>query len=67
MKLRYSLMTLALSLVGATAFAATPAPSIAPVAKTTAAKPAHATKCAEHQKQDKQGRCEDAKAAAKKS
>lgn len=65
MKLRYSLMTLALSLVGATAFAATPSP--APVAKTTAAKSAHATKCAEHQKQDKQGRCEDVKAAAKKS
>ena len=67
MKLRYSLMTLALSLVGATAFAATPTSSPAPVAKTTAAKPAHAAKCAEHQKQDKQGRCEDSKTAAKKS
>jgi hypothetical protein len=67
MKLRYSLMTLALSLVGATAFAATPMPSTAPAAKTTAVKSAHAAKCADHQKQDKQGRCEDAKAAAKKS
>ncbi|WP_334179028.1 hypothetical protein [Pseudoxanthomonas sp.] len=67
MKLRYSLLTLALSLVGATAFAATPMPSPAPTAKTTAVKPAHAAKCGEHQKQDKQGRCEDVKAAAKKS
>jgi hypothetical protein len=67
MKLRYSLLTLGLSLVGATAFAATPMPSPAPAAKTTAVKPAHATKCAEHQKQDKHGRCEDTKAAAKKT